>query len=231
MQEPARLVVAHPFPDRHHLAGHELGHRLARIVGEADIAVGENADELGGLPVRPTLDHRNAGDRGASHEGERVGERRVGKDGDRIDHHAALEPLDLAHLFGLIRGRHIAVDDADPARLSHCDRELRLGHGVHRCGEDRQVEADQASELRPDIGGARHDGAQSRTQQNVVERESFGNKVRFNYRHRHASYVDQKADGAETHIRCMARLANTGEAKFLAARPARPGRLVAGDAK
>ena len=46
MQEPARLVVAHPLADRHHLAGHELGHRLARIVGEAHVAVGEDADEL-----------------------------------------------------------------------------------------------------------------------------------------------------------------------------------------
>ena len=104
MQEPARLVVAHPFADRHHLAGHEVGHRLARIVGEAHVAVGENADELRGLAVGSALDHRNAGDRGAAHEGERVGERRVGKDGDRIDDHPALEPLDLAHLLGLVGG-------------------------------------------------------------------------------------------------------------------------------
>ncbi len=54
--------------------------------------------------VRAPLDHRNAGDRGAPHQGERVGEGGVGKDGDRIDHHAALEPLDLAHLLGLLVG-------------------------------------------------------------------------------------------------------------------------------
>ena len=58
MQEPARLVVVHPLADRHHLAGHELRHRLARIVGEAHVAIGENADELRGLAVRPALDHR-----------------------------------------------------------------------------------------------------------------------------------------------------------------------------
>ena len=159
MQEPARLVVAHPFPDRHHLAGHELGHRLARIVGEAHVAVGENADELRRLAIVPPLDHGNARNRGASHEGERVGQRRVGKDGDRIDHHPALEPLDLAHFLSLVGGREIAVDDADAARFRHGDREPRLGHGVHRRGEDRQVEANQAGELRPDIGCARHDGA------------------------------------------------------------------------
>ncbi len=104
MQEPARLVMAHPFADRHDLAGHQLGDRLARIVGEAHVAVGENADELRRLAVRPALDHRNAGDRGAAHQRQRFGERRVGKDGDRIDDHAALEALDLAHLLGLLRG-------------------------------------------------------------------------------------------------------------------------------
>ena len=35
MQEPAGLFVVHPLADRHHLAGHEIGDRLARIVGEA----------------------------------------------------------------------------------------------------------------------------------------------------------------------------------------------------
>ena len=79
---------------------------------------------------------------------ERVGQRRVGKDGDRIDDHAALEPLDLAHFLGLIGGLEIAVDDPDAAGFRHRDREPRLGDGVHRRGDDRQVEADRAGELR-----------------------------------------------------------------------------------
>ena len=184
MQEAARLVAAHALADRHHLAGHELAHRLARIVGEAHVAVGENADELGRLAVRPALDHRNAGDRGAAHEGKRVRQRRVGKDGDRVDDHAALEALDLAHLFGLGGGLEIAVDDPDPAGFRHRDREPRFGDGVHRRGDDRQVEADGAREPRADVGCARHDRAWTGTQQHVVERESLGNKVRFNDRHR-----------------------------------------------
>ena len=60
MQEPARLLVVHALADRHHLAGHELRHRLAWIVGEAHVAIGENADELRRLAIRPTLDHRDA---------------------------------------------------------------------------------------------------------------------------------------------------------------------------
>ena len=133
------------------------------------------------------------------HQRERVGQRRVGKDGDRIDDHPALEPLDLAHLLGLIGGLEIAVDDPDPAGFRHRDREPRLGDGVHRRRDDRQVEADGAGELRPDIRRARHHRAMARAQENVVEGEAFGNKVRFNDRHRHASYVDQTAEGANSH--------------------------------
>ena len=187
MQEPARLVAADPLPDRHHLAGHQFGDRLARIVGEAHVAIGEDADELRRLAVRAALDHRNSRDRGAPHDGERVGQRRVGKDGDRIDHHAALEALDLAHFLGLVGGLEIAVDDPDAARLRHGDGEPRLGDGVHRRGDDRQVEPDRAGEPRPDIGGARHDRAMAGAQQHVVEREPLG-KAGLNVRHsRHPS--------------------------------------------
>ncbi len=79
------------------------------------------------------------------------------------------------------------MDDADAAGLRHGDRQPRLGDRVHRRGDDRQVEADRAGELRPDIRCARHDRALSRTQQDVVERKTFGNRSRFNDRHRHAS--------------------------------------------
>ena len=142
------------------------------------------------------LDYGNAGDRGAFHQRERIGQRRVGKDGDRIDDHPAFEPLDLADLLGLIGGLEIAVDDPDPAGFRHRDREPRLGDGVHGRREDRQVETDGAGELRPDIRCARHHRAMAGAQENVVEGEAFGNKVRFNDRHRHASYVDQTAEGA-----------------------------------
>ena len=68
VQQAARLVLADALADRHDLARHQFGHRLARIVGEAHVAVGEDADEPRRLAVRPALDHRNAGDRGAAHQ-------------------------------------------------------------------------------------------------------------------------------------------------------------------
>ena len=184
VQEPARLVAPDPLPDRDHLAGHELVDRLARIVGETDVAVGEDADELAGLAVRARLDHRNAGDRGALHHRQRVGERRVGEDGDRIDDHAAFEALDLAHLLGLIGGLEVAVDDADAAGLRHGDGEPRLGDRVHRRGDDRQVQRDRAGETGRDADGARHDRRVAGPEQDVVERQPLG-KAAVRIRHCH----------------------------------------------
>ena len=57
-----------------------------------------------------------------------------------FDDHAALIALDLAHLRGLIGGRQISVNDADAAGLRHGDGEPRLGHRVHRRGDDRQMQ-------------------------------------------------------------------------------------------
>ena len=56
------------------------------------------------------------------HQAQRVGQRLVGMDGDRVDHHAAFELLDLADLVGLRLGIEVLVDDADAAGLGHGDR-------------------------------------------------------------------------------------------------------------
>ena len=176
VQQAARLVACEtPSPDRDDLRVISSADRLARIVGETHVAVGEDADQPARLAVGAALDHGNAGDRGALHQRQRVGERRVGENGDRVDHHAALEALDLAHLFGLLLGREIAVDDADAARLRHGDGEPRLGDGVHRRGKNRQIEADRARQPRRKVDAARHDRRMAGPQQHVVEREALGN--------------------------------------------------------
>ena len=93
------------------------------------------------------------------HQRQRIGERRVGTDGERIDHHAGFEFLDLAHLGGLLVGIEIAVDDADAAGLRHGDRHPRFGDGIHRRGDDRDVERDGAGDAGADIDlGRQHVG-------------------------------------------------------------------------
>ncbi len=131
VEQPARLVGSHAFAHRDDLLGHEIGHGLARIVGEADIAIGQDADDLGRQPQWATLDHGDAGDVVPLHQLQSLGERGVGVDGDRIDHHAALEAFDLAHFFGLRLRFEIAVDDPDATRLRHGDGEPRFRHRIH----------------------------------------------------------------------------------------------------
>ena len=110
---------------------HQFADRLQRIVGEADIAIGQDAAKPRRLAARPALDHGNARNPMPAHERERIGQRFVGKNRDRIDDHAAFVALDLAHLLGLFVGLKIAMDDADAAGLRHGDGEPRLGHRIH----------------------------------------------------------------------------------------------------
>ena len=137
------------------LLGHQLGHLLVRVGGKAHVAVGEDADELAGHAVAAALHHRDAGNVVVLHQRERVGERGVGRDGDRIHHHARFELLDLADLRRLRLGFEIAVDDAEPAGLRHGDRHLGLGHSVHGRGHDRDIERDFAGDAGADVGVGR----------------------------------------------------------------------------
>src|SRR3546814_8440023 len=71
----------------------------------------------------------------------------------------------------LLVDRQIAVEHADPAKLRHHDRHIRLGDGIHRRGQDRDVERDLAAEAGAGIGLARQHARFRRLQQNVVEGE------------------------------------------------------------
>ena len=107
------------------------------------------------------------------HEVERVGERRVRPDGDRIDHHAGLELLDPPDLARLLFDVEILVQDADPAGLRHGDRQPALGHGVHRRGDQRDAERDAPRQPRRGVGFARKDGGLGRHKKHVIEGKSF----------------------------------------------------------
>ena len=100
VQEPLGLVRAHAFAHRDQLLlGHQRADRRGVVGGEADVAVGQDADQLA-----VALDHRNAGDLVLRHQRQRVGQGLVGMDGDGVHHHAGFELLDLAHLVGLRLG-------------------------------------------------------------------------------------------------------------------------------
>src|SRR5438270_3761260 len=119
VQEAFGVLAGNTFAHRDKaVPRHQLGDRLPRVVGESDIAVGQNAGE----PAGTALYDRDAGELVVGREPQRVGEGLLRMDRDRVDDHAGLEFLDLADFVGLLFERHIAVDDADPAGLRHCDR-------------------------------------------------------------------------------------------------------------
>ncbi len=111
MKEAAGFLL--PGTQRHScevFGRHQFANRLVRVLGETDIAVGEDTDQLAAL-VRDG----NAADAVERHQFLRLPQRGAGRDGDRIDHHAAFEALHRAHGSALLVDFQIAVEDADPA--------------------------------------------------------------------------------------------------------------------
>ena len=147
---------------------HQRGHRLRHVVLEAQVAVREDADEHV-VAVRD----RDAADVVAAHQRERVRHERVGTQRHRLDDHARLAALHLVDLGDLIRDREVAVDDAEAALARERDREARLGHGVHRRGDDRDREPDRRRQSRRRRDVVRQHVRLRRHEQHVVEREPF----------------------------------------------------------
>jgi len=149
------------------LRRHDSRDRSVELGLEAQVAVRDDANRLGAHHYWHTRDVLGA--RQLQHFADGL----VGGDGDRVMDHAALELLDPVHLARLGLDAHILVDDAEPAFLRDRDREARLGDRVHGGGQDRQIEADRAGELRAEIGVARQEIGVRRNQQHVIEGECF----------------------------------------------------------
>jgi hypothetical protein len=94
-----------------------------------------------------------------------------GGERDRVDDHAALGALDTVDFGGLLLDGEVLVDDSQTAELRHGDGEARFGHSVHGGAEDRNVEADVASQSSGHVHLAGHEGDVLRHQQHIVERQ------------------------------------------------------------
>ncbi len=169
VQQPLRLVASHILAHGDDLARHQIGDRLAGFGGEPDVAIGDDADQL----AVAALHHRDAGDAVVGHQLQRVGQRLVGMDGDRIHHHAGFELLDLADFVGLLGDGHVAMDDAETAGLRHCDRERAFRHRIHRRRDQRNAELDLAGQARFGLGLGGQDPGGGGNEKNVVEGESL----------------------------------------------------------
>ena len=126
---------------------HQLADRLGWILGEADIAVGDDASQLAGR-----LDDRDRRDAMPLHQRQGFAERLVDLHGHRVDDHAALEALDLPDGGRLLLDGQVAMQDADAAGLRHDDRHVGFGNRVHRRTEDRNAEPDLTRDAGAGVG-------------------------------------------------------------------------------
>ena len=89
MQQALGFVLADALAHRNErVLRHQLRYFLPPVGSKAYIAIGEDADELAGPAIAAAFDDGDAGNVILLHQCQRVGERRVGMDGDRIHHHA-----------------------------------------------------------------------------------------------------------------------------------------------
>ncbi len=169
-QQGARLVPSCALAHGDQVArGHQLDGLAIRIGVEPHVAVGQDADQPAGLRI----DHREARNLPLGHDGADFTERRLRRDGHRIDDHAAFIAFDLADHVGLFLDRHIAVEDAQTAGLGHGDGQPAFGDRVHGGRGQRDVQPDVAGQLRGDVRLGGHDLGRAGFQQNIVEGEPF----------------------------------------------------------
>lgn len=153
------------------LRRHDVAQGLVEAVFEAQVAVGDDADQLA------PFDHRQARDAMLALQRDGVAHLHVGGDGNRVDDDAEFVALDARDFLGLVIGRQILVDDPYPAFLRHGDGQARFGHGVHGGGHERNVQGDVAGKAGGQRGVARQHFGVSRHQQHVVEGECFLNET------------------------------------------------------
>ena len=165
VQEGQRLVGLHALARGDQLAGHHRVHPAGGVALEADVAVGDHADQAG------AVDHRDAADVVAAHQLQRVLDGLAGGDGDRLHDHPALELLDPGDLERLLLGRHVLVHHPDAAGLGHGDGRAGLGDRVHGCGQQGDVQAEVARQPRAELGVAGEDGTLGRLEEDVIEGE------------------------------------------------------------
>ena len=164
------LAVGGLAQDGKVLGGHHHPHRRVRLLREAHVAVGDDADNAVLL-----VDHREAGEAVTFGQRLRVGQRLVGGEGDRVVDDAALEAFHPAHFLGLTFDVEVLVDHPDAAGLRHGDRHARLGDRVHGRRQQRDVERNALGDPGARVGRGRQNAGSCGKQQNIVEGEGLAN--------------------------------------------------------
>ena len=168
LQDVGGLLKRHLGGGDEVLARHHLGDGTVEATLEAQVAVGDDADEH-----VVAVDDGDAADAVFRHQVEGVFHRSVDMDGHRVADHAVLGAFHLAHLGGLFADGHVLVQHADAAFLCDGDGHAALRHGVHAGGDHGDVEVDMARELGLEARLAREYVTIGRDQEDIVVGQAF----------------------------------------------------------
>ena len=113
---------------------------------EAQVAIGENADEAA------LQSNGHAGNLVLAHDLQRVANLIGGRHGDRIDDHSAFRALHFVDLVGLLVDSEVAMDNAEPTLLRKRNRHVRFRDRIHGGADNGDVETDVARELGLRVG-------------------------------------------------------------------------------
>ena len=149
------------FPRSHHIAHGRFHPRL-----ETHVTTGDDAEK--GVAG----DNGHAGNPALAGQFDKVADRGVRTDGDRILDHPRLVFLYGPHLARLLLDRHVLVNDADAALLRDGNRQPGFRDRVHGGRNERDLQLNVPGQARcgRDLRG--QDFGVGRQEQNVIERES-----------------------------------------------------------
>ena len=121
------------------LACHYLVNLTVDVSLEAQVAVGDDADEL-----VVAVNHRDTADMVLLHYVERILHGLSTHDGYRIVNHTVLSSLYDSHLSCLLLYRHVLVYYADATLTGYCYCHRSLSHGVHSGCDERNLQVNVA---------------------------------------------------------------------------------------
>ena len=161
------------------ILGHQLGHALPRIGGEAHVAVGQDADQLAGVvAVAAALHHRDAGDVVAPSSA--PARRPASRSGWMVSGLTTMPDsnfLTWRTWAACSCGSRLRCRTPMPPACAMAIAILVFGHRVHGGGDDRQVERDRAGDAGADIDLRRQHVGQAGLEQHVVEGERLGERI------------------------------------------------------
>ncbi|CAH0286732.1 hypothetical protein SRABI106_03412 [Rahnella aquatilis] len=78
--------------------------------------------------------------------------------------------LHATDFFRLTLNRHVLVNESEAAFLRQSNRQIRFSHGIHRCGQHRDIQTDFSGQLSTEVGSIRQNCGVGWNKENVVER-------------------------------------------------------------